>query len=463
MFAAPLADLAAPLAAELRGAPARAAAAGVSTDSRHCPPGALFFALRGERFDGHDFVPAVQAAGAAAVVVARAQAERFAGPRLVVDDPRAALGRLAAWWRARFDLPVIGVAGSNGKTTTKELLAAVLGTRFAVLASEASFNNDIGVPLTLLRLGPEHRAAVLELGTNRPGELAPLVSLARPSHGVLTHIGQEHLEFFGSVAGVAEEEGWLAEMLPATGMLYLPDHGAWWPGVIARTAARVVRVGHGPAAAWRVLRSEADARGTTFEVAAPAAALAGTYRVNLLGAHQVGNALLALAVGGDLGLGREELQRGLAACPPPRLRLQVWEHAGVRVLDDCYNANPDSMLAALATLAAQPAAGRRVAVLGPMAELGAAAAGAHAAVGRAAGEAGVDLLLAAGAHAETTVAAARAAGTAAAASASVEALGAALREAVRPGDVVLIKASRGARYERVGAALRAAAPEPCPA
>ncbi|HMO66351.1 MAG TPA: UDP-N-acetylmuramoyl-tripeptide--D-alanyl-D-alanine ligase [Verrucomicrobiota bacterium] len=388
MFAAPLADLAVPLAAELRGVSAGAAAAGVSTDSRNCPPGALFFALRGERFDGHDFVPAAQTAGAAAVVVARTHAGRTAGPRLVVDDPRAALGRLAAWWRARFDLPVIGVAGSNGKTTTKELLAAVLGARFEVLASEASFNNDIGVPLTLLRLGPGQGAAVLELGTNHPGELAPLVSLARPSLGVLTHIGEEHLQFFGSVAGVAEEEGWLAELLPADGTLYLPDTGAWWPGVIARAAACIVRVGRTPAAGWRVLRTEADARGTTFEVAAPMPALSGTYRVNLLGAHQVTNALLALAVGGRLGLGREELQRGLAACPPPRLRLQAWEHAGVRVLDDCYNANPDSMLAALATLAEQPAAGRRIAVLGPMAELGPAAAEAHVRVGRAAGAAG---------------------------------------------------------------------------
>ncbi|MFN0068665.1 MAG: UDP-N-acetylmuramoyl-tripeptide--D-alanyl-D-alanine ligase, partial [Limisphaerales bacterium] len=339
MFTAPLHDLTGPLHAEPLGVPSGAVAAGVSTDSRSCPPGALFMALRGDHFDGHRFVPTALAAGAVAAVVARDRAADLTGPRLAVDDPRAAFGRLAAWWRSRFQLPLVGVAGSNGKTTTKDLIAAVLGARFSVVASEASFNNDVGVPHTLLRVGPGHGAAVLELGTNHPGELARLVSLARPTLGVLTHIGEEHLEFFGSVAGVAEEEGWLAELLPAEGTLFIPDEGRWWPSVAARTAARVVRVGRTPGADWRVLRAEADGRGTTFEVATPAAALCGAYRVNLLGAHQVGNALLALAVGGALGLTREELQRGLAACPAPTLRMQAWEHAGVRVLDDCYNAN----------------------------------------------------------------------------------------------------------------------------
>jgi UDP-N-acetylmuramoyl-tripeptide--D-alanyl-D-alanine ligase len=460
MLHAALAELAAPLAAEPRGIGPGASARGVGTDSRAVRPGELFVALRGERFDGHDFVPAVLAAGAAAAVVARARADALRGPLLVVDEPRAALARLAAWHRARFTRPVIGVAGANGKTTTKDLLAAVLGARFPVLASEASFNNDVGVPLTLLRLGPEHRAAVVELGTNHPGELAPLVRLARPDLGVVTHLGEEHLEFFGSVAGAAEEEGWLAELLPPGGTLFLPGDNPWSRALAARTPARVVRAGRGPGNDWRAAAEAADAAGTTFEVIAPDAALSGPYRVNLLGAHQVANALLALAVGAALGLGREELRRGLAAARPAPGRMQAWSHAGVRVLEDCYNANPDSMFAGLATLAGLPAA-RRVAALGPMAELGLHAAEAHARVGARAAALGVDVLLAAGAHAAATAAAARAGGLrAAAALPDADALAAALAALVRPGDAVLVKASRSARFERVAAALR---PSPDPA
>ncbi len=219
----------------------------VCTDSRQAQPGDLFFALRGDRFDAHDFLGEVAAKQVAAVVVERAKAP----PGLVgcgvigVDNPRRALGDLAARYRADFTLPVIAVAGSNGKTTTKELLAAGLRQKFNTLWSAASFNNDVGVPLTLLQLERDRQAAVLEVGTNHPGELAPLVRMIQPQFGVLTSIGREHLEFFGDVAGVAQEEGWLAELLPASGKLFL-DGDSEWARVIARRArASVVRVGFG--------------------------------------------------------------------------------------------------------------------------------------------------------------------------------------------------------------------------
>ncbi len=195
----------------------------ICTDSRQAKAGDLFFAIRGEKFDGHDFLNEVAAKNVAAIVIERKKVPSQLPDCavLIVDDARIALGKLAAAYRTQFDLPIICVGGSNGKTTTKELLASVLRQKFSTLASEASFNNDIGVPLTLLRLEKSHQAAVLEAGTNHPGELAPLVKMIQPKFGVLTNIGREHLEFFGDVAGVAQEEGWLAELLPAGRKTYL--------------------------------------------------------------------------------------------------------------------------------------------------------------------------------------------------------------------------------------------------
>ena len=241
-------------------------------------------------------------------------------------------GKLAAAYRKDFDLPVVCVGGSNGKTTTKELLASVLRQKFSTLWSEASFNNDIGVPLTLLRLEKSHQAAVLEAGTNHPGELAPLVKMIQPKFGVLTNIGREHLEFFGDVAGVAQEEGWLAELLPADGKLFVNGDNEWTEKIAARTKAKVVRVGFGEKNDWRAEKIRLDKNGVTFQVTTAKEDFCGEYRINLLGRHQVVNALFAVAVGEELGLGRAEIQRGLADCKPPKMRMQFWEANGVRVL-----------------------------------------------------------------------------------------------------------------------------------
>jgi UDP-N-acetylmuramoyl-tripeptide--D-alanyl-D-alanine ligase len=445
-------------AAEIHGGSADTEVQAVATDSRLAKAGDLFFAIRGEKFDGHDFLAAVAAHGAAAVVVEKGKVPSPlpACAVLAVDDVRAAFGQLAAAYRRQFDLPVIAVGGSNGKTTVKDLTASVLRQKFSTLGNEASFNNDIGVPMTLLRLGKTHQAAVLEAGTNHPGELASLVKIIAPQFGVITNIGREHLEFFGDLAGVAQEEGRLAEGLPAEGKLFLNGDDGWSEKIAARASVPVVRVGFGEKNDWHAAKVRLDKNGVTFQVAAPRAEFCGEYRVNLLGRHQAVNALLAAAVGAELGLTGAEIQRGLAACPPPKMRLNFWEAGGVRVLDDCYNANADSTLAALETLCGLPLQGRRVAVLGDMNELGAHSAEAHAEAGRRAAELGIDQLVTIGKMAAVTAQAARAAGLMRVFEfAEVEGAARSVWNFLKPGDVVLLKASRTVRLERIAEILKA--------
>ncbi len=428
----------------------------VCTDSRQLQAGDLFFALSGERFDGHDFLPEV-VKRAGAVVVQRGRAPGAAGGCgvIAVADPRQALGALATEYRKDFTLPLVAVAGSNGKTGTKELIAAVLRQKLQTLWSEASFNNDIGVPVTLLKLERKHQAGVLEAGTNHPGELEPLVRMIRPQYGVVTCVGREHLEFFGDLAGVAREEGWLAELVPAKGKLFVNGDNEWTERVVERTRAGVVRVGLGETNGWRARSLRLDKQGVTFRVDAPLAAFSGEYRVNLLGRHQAANALFAVALGAELGLEPEEIQRGLAECKPAKMRLELWERKGVRVLDDAYNANADSMIAALQTLKELPCRGRRVAVLGDMAELGAHSESAHEEVGRRAAELGVGQLFAVGKMAPVMARGARRAGLSRVIEfADVEAAAAAVSKFVKTGDVLLLKASRATRLERIAERLR---------
>ena len=444
-------------AGEIRRGSAEIQLQNACTDSRRAKPGDLFFAVKGERFDGHDFLPEVAAKGVAAVVVERKKIPKTLPECavLVVDDARAAFGKLAAEYRKDFTLPMVAVGGSNGKTTTKELLASVLSQKLKTLWSEASFNNDIGVPATLLRLEKSHQAAVLEAGTNHPGELAPLVTMIRPKFGVITNIGREHLEFFGDVAGVAQEEGRLAELLPVDGKLFVNGDNEWTEKIAARTKAQVVRVGSGKKTDWRAKKIRLDKNGVTFQVDAPVAEFSGEYRINLLGRHQVTNALFALAVGAELGLAGVEMQRGLAGCQPPKMRLQFWEANGVRVLDDAYNANADSTVAALETLCDLPLQGRRVAILGDMGELGPHSEAAHAEVGRRAAELGIGQLFTVGKMSVTTARAARDAGLARVIEfADVESAVRAVKNFLKPGDVVLLKASRSARLERITETLK---------
>ncbi len=430
----------------------------VCTDSRAAQPGDVFFALKGERFDGHAYLAEVARKGALSLIVGPAALPADLPPGITVirvDEPRRALGRLAARYRQDFDLPVVCVGGSNGKTTTKDLIGAVLGQLGPVVASEDSFNNDIGVPLTLLRLDRSHRAAVLEAGTNHPGELTPLVAMISPRIGVITSLGREHLEYFGDLAGVAREEGALAESLPADGLLVLCGDSEFADEIARRTPARVLRFGFGDPNDWRVTAVRLDVTGTTFTVTGAPPAIAGEYRVNLLGRHQAANALAAIAVGAELGLDRAAIQLGLTACHAAKMRLQLWDAHGVRVLDDAYNANTDSVLAALQTLMELPWPGRRIAVLGDMAELGAQSTLAHAEVGRAAAELGVGQLIAVGAMASVMGNAARAAGLLRVFEfTDVDAAAQAIGRFFKPGDLVLLKASRATRLERVADVLR---------
>jgi UDP-N-acetylmuramoyl-tripeptide--D-alanyl-D-alanine ligase len=429
----------------------------VCTDSRKIAHGDLFFALPGEKFDGHDFVEQVIRKGAVGVVVQRERAP--ISPNgcgvIAVADTRMALGQFAARYRQDFTLPIVAIGGSNGKTTTKELVASVLRQRLPIVWSEASFNNDIGVPLTLLKLEKWHEAAVLEVGTNHPGELAPLVKMIQPKYGVITSIGREHLEFFGDVDGVADEEGWLAELLPMDGKLFIGGDNQWTRRIIERTRAAVVRAGFSDANDWRVQSPRVDEVGVTFWMQAPKVDFSGEYRINLLGRHQVLNAAYAIAVGAEMGLSRSDIERGLVECQPAKMRMQLWELNGVRILDDCYNANADSMLAALQTLQELPCKGRRVAVLGDMAEQGGQSEAAHEEVGRRAAELGIGQLFTLGKMASVMARAARDAGlTRVIEFADVETAAAALKSFMKNGDLILLKASRSARLERISEALK---------
>jgi UDP-N-acetylmuramoyl-tripeptide--D-alanyl-D-alanine ligase len=432
---------------------------GVCTDTRKLRPGDLFFAITGDRFDGHAFLPEAIRGGAAALVVRETTPLAGLEPAgvILVDDPRKALGRLAGTYRQDFNLPVVAVCGSNGKTTTKELIGSVLRQAGAALCSEASFNNDIGVPWTLLQLQETHRAAVLEAGTNHPGELRPLISMIAPRYGVITSIGREHLEFFGNLEGVVTEEGSVGELLPADGVLFVNGDSPWADALAQRTSARVVRVGLGANHDWQARQVRLGRAGTSFRVVAKAGDYSGEYRVNLLGRHQATNALFAISLAAELKIEPEKVRLGLLECQPPKMRLQLWESNGVQVLDDAYNANSDSLLAALQTLQEMPCKGRRIAVLGDMAELGQHSEPAHEEAGRRAAELGVAQLFAVGKMAGVVARGARGAGlTRVFEFAEVEAVGQALRNFLKPGDVVLLKASRATRLERVTEVLRRA-------
>lgn len=425
---------------------------GVATDSRSVGEGELFIALRGERFDGHEFVGNVAGKGAGAVMVNADQLARVPGgcPAVVVEDTRHALGLLAAAYRREFDLPVVAVVGSNGKTSTKELVAGVMRRHRHTLWSQASYNNEIGVPLTLLRLESSHEVVVVELGTNHPGELAPLIEMAQPSVGVVTNIAREHLEHFESLEGVFEEEGTLCERLPARGKLLLNADDEWCARLVARSEASVWRLGASASADWWVSDVSAGPDGTLFNVKAPAAGYSGEYRVALLGRHQVFNALFAIGVGALFEVPQAEVREALEAAKPAPGRMQVRQGRGFTVIDDSYNANTDSMIASLDALAELPCSGRRIAVLGDMAEQGAHAEAAHGEVGRHAAAVGIDSLVAVGEMAEVTVGGAVSHGLSNAVAMKVVA-GAAdyVRQSVKPEDVVLVKASRDMRLERV--------------
>ena len=424
----------------------------VVSDSRTLKPRQLFVALKGPHFDGHDFIAAALAAGAAGALVAARQP--VALPQIVVADTQAALTRAARAWRAAFAGALVGVAGSNGKTTTKEMTAAILAQAGSCLATRGNLNNHIGVPLTLLRLTPEHRFAVVEMGANRPGEVAALADIARPSVGMITNAGAEHLEGFGSLEGVARAEGEMVAELPAaaTAVINADDEFAQlWRGL---TRARVVTFGVRPGADFGAseVRTSLGASGfrTHFRLSAPSGSTA--IELSVGGAHNIANALAAAAAAASAGATLGQIATGLGAVRAVPGRLQFKQTAsGAWLIDDSYNANPSSVRAAIEVLGSLETA--KWLVLGDMAELGSFAAQAHADIGEFARERGIERLYATGPltqrAAESFGAGARWFADAASLSAS---LSAALAAAGR-GVCVLVKGSRSSRLERVVGAL----------
>jgi UDP-N-acetylmuramoyl-tripeptide--D-alanyl-D-alanine ligase len=432
------------------------AVTGVSIDSRTVGVGEAFFAIRGHRQDGHAFLAEAAARGASCLVVHALPDRVPAGvPLVLVEDTTQALGRLAAAHRARFTLPVVAVTGSNGKTTTKELIAGVLGTRWGTLKPRASFNNQWGLPLTLLALGPEHEALVVEIATNQPGEIAALASLAAPTVGVVTTVAAVHTEFLGSLEGVREEKAGLVRAIGPEGWVVLNADDPLVAGMAREARGRVVTFGaRGPADVRALDDVVEDAGSVAFTLAAAGGRVPVTLAFS--GRHNVVNALAAAATGVALGLGLADIARGLGSASPVAGRC-VWRSAGgVAILDDTYNANPVSVRAALATFLARPATGRRVVVLGDMLELGAGAEEAHRALGRELAARPAGDLLGVGTLAGLAVEAASAAGLERARGcASADEAVTDLLKGLTPGDAVLVKGSRGMRMERIVDALLA--------
>ena len=429
---------------------------GAAVDSRAVAEGQVFIALPGDRTDGHNHLQDAVRRGAAALIVTRppADASTLVDVTVVrVADGLAALAALATGWRRRFDPLVVGITGSIAKTSTKEAVAAVLATTWTTLKSEGNQNNEIGLPLTVLRLGPEHGAAVLEMGMYTGGEIAELAAIGRPSIGVITAVQAVHLSRIGSIEAVERAKGELLEALPANGTAVLNEDDPIVRGMDRRTVARALRYGFAETAQVRATDVESDGLdGMRFHLQTPVGAR--SVRIPVPGRLSVHNALAAAAVGVAARLPLNAIVAGLGAGWAAPHRAEVVRLRGATVIDDSYNASPAAVMAALDLLAGIP--GRHVAVLGEMLELGEAHDAGHRSVGEAA--AGVaELLIVVGHDARGIIAGATAAGMDATRihhATDAETALDALRPRLRDGDVVLVKASRAIQLDRLVDALR---------
>lgn len=408
-------------------------------DSREAGPGLMFCALPGERADGHEYMRSALEKGAACCLATHVP-EGVTGPVILVDDVRSAMAKIAGACRDRLDIPVVGITGSSGKTTAKEMCAAVLSQKYNTLKTEKNFNNELGVPLTLFRIGPEHGAAVVELGINHFGEMGRLGAMAKPDIAVYTLIGRSHLEALGDLDGVLRAKGELVEHMPPDGLLIVNGDdeklAAWRP------ARRKLTFGLGEGCDVRgVGFAPRGAEGSALTV------LAGERRIELFlpayGRHLAYAALAAAAVGIELGLSDGQITAGAADYAPVGRRARIIETPSLTVIDDCYNANPDSVKMAIASAGAL--GGRLVCILGDMLELGEQSEQMHREVGEAARAAGA-LLLTAGE---------RSAAMGGEHFASKAELISALPRLLKRGDRVLVKASHSMAFEEISDALRA--------
>ena len=432
---------------------------GAASDSRRVRPGDLFVAIPGERVDGHAFVTAAAAAGATAALVGR-PVEVPPGLAVIrVDDTVAALGRLAAEYRRRFELPVIGVTGSVGKTTTKDLLAGVLSRAFETLANEGNLNTEVGLPLTVLELERRHQVAVFEMAMRGRGEIAYLAGIARPSIGLITNIGPTHLELLGSIDNIVRAKAELIEALPADGLAILNGDDPLCRATAEFSRARVLFYGSTPDCSVRAEEYETRGeKGVWVRVAVDGPGGVDRFEVTvpIPGRHNVGNALAAVAVGQAMGMSQVDIAAGLAEPRRSGGRLEIIRSRGLTIINDTYNAGPASMRAALGILRELAADGRSAAILGTMLELGTAARSAHEEIGRSVHELGIGRLFTVGDLGAVIGQAAVAAGmdpslvTACVSNVEAAALACAW---LRPGDTVLVKGSRGMKMEEVVAAL----------
>lgn len=425
----------------------------IITDTRKITKGVLFVALKGERFNGETFAAEAVAKGAAAVMVSTQCPEDLLSdlkaPVLKVKDTLQAYQQLAHAWRMRFELPVIAVTGSNGKTTTKDLTAAVLSGRWQVLKTQANFNNEIGLPLTLLQLTAAHQAAVVEIGMRGLGQIAAMAPMAAPSIGIVTNVGETHMELLGSLENIAKAKSELVEAIPAGGTVILNADNAFVAAmhVKAKAGVRVLTFGIEKTAdvQGEAIRTE----GQTTKFMAHFQQERHEFTLPMVGRHNVYNALAAIAVGVSLGFTAEEMQRGLDAMEATKMRFECKTIGAYQVINDAYNASPMSMTAAIETLA-EVAKGRKIAVMGDMLELGAVSVEAHMNVGRELAAKKVDALLTRGEMGEYIARGAEEGGLQSVyRCASHEEAGKVLQKILQPGDTILFKGSRGMQMEKI--------------
>ncbi|MDB4549604.1 UDP-N-acetylmuramoyl-tripeptide--D-alanyl-D-alanine ligase [Akkermansiaceae bacterium] len=362
--------------------------AGVSTDTRCLPAGAMFFALKGENFDAHHFLAEAVEAGAGALVLQDDSDLPEGIPVILVNDTLKALQALAKWYRGELGIPVVAITGSNGKTSTKDYTHSVLSQKFRVNSTLGNLNNHIGLPLTVLATAADDEVGVFEMGMNHSGELAPLCEIGRPDVSIITNVGTAHIEHLGSRKAIAIEKGTVARVLSEKGTLLLPSDCDEAYDFRASTPARVITVGDGEIRAENTVSGES---GSAFDLTIDGL---GTKRtsISIVGRHMISNALLAAGAGYVLGLSLDEISAGLTNAKLTSGRLRRYLSHGLTVIDDTYNANPESVIAALETLASLPGSGRRIAALGIMAELGEHAVEAYPRIGRIARDLGVTLI-----------------------------------------------------------------------
>jgi UDP-N-acetylmuramoyl-tripeptide--D-alanyl-D-alanine ligase len=439
--------------ARLIGKPGRKTASGVSTNTREIRAGSLFFALRSKRYDGHEFVGEAMAKGAVAAVVARDSKVSRGGeiPLLVVEDTTKALMALAGYYRGNRHATVVAITGSNGKTTVKDMIYHILSGSMPTVKSPLSFNNDIGVPLTLLSIEAETKVAVVEHGTNNPGEIKALVAVSKPDIGVVTNVSQTHFEGLSSAEGVAKEKSDLIRALPTNGIAVLNREDSWFEYMREAAQCRVITTGFSPECDWWADDTEQMPDKVRFS-------LNGKHQITMpiLGKHNVANALAAIAVATTMGVTIEEIAVRLATFQAPRMRLQKEMVEGVTIINDACNANPFSIGAAVAFLDSYVCTGKKILVLGDMGELGRESRSIHRSMGKAISASDVDYLFTIGRDARNVSEAARETGKKMQAEhfEDFEQALSTLDGLLREGDVILFKASRHIQLERLIEALK---------